>query len=122
MPHPSTFFCSGARLPQSVLRSLGVALVLGKSGFSLSAGRSVVLPDREGMIAEGSLRKAQGNRFVDSHEMNAPFPARGMGGYVKPVHYLWQVESVLLIRTFLHHDNRFPKNFTFRLKLEEKRF
>ena len=74
------------------------------------------------MIAEGSLRKAQGNRFVDSHEMNAPFPARGMGGYVKPVHYLWQVESVLLIRTFLHHDNRLPKNFTFSLKLEEKRF
>jgi len=109
-------------IAQSALRSLGVALVLGKSGFSLSAGRSVVLPNREGMIAEASLRKAQGNLFVDSHEMNAPLPARGMGSYVKPVHYLWQVESFLFLKTFLHHDNRFPKNFAFSLKLEEKSY
>ena len=74
------------------------------------------------MIAEGSLRKAQGNRFVDSHEMYAPLPARGMGSYVKPVHCLWQVESLLFLKTFLYHDNRFPKNFAFSLKLEEKSY
>ena len=72
------------------------------------------------MIAEGSLRKVQGNRFVDSHEMNAPLPARGMGGYVKPVHCLWEVKSDLFLRAFLHHDNRFPKNFSFSLKPEKK--
>ncbi|UPM50000.1 MULTISPECIES: hypothetical protein [unclassified Synechococcus] len=112
-------FCTGAGLQQPLLRPLGVTLVLDKYCFPLSAGRSVVLANREGIIAEGSLRKAQGNRFVDSHKMNALLAARGMGGYVKPVHGLWQVESVLFLSTFLRHNNKFPKNFSFSLKLAE---
>ncbi len=70
------------------------------------------------MIAKGSLRKNQGNRLVDSHKMNALLPARGMSSYVKPVHCLWRVESILFLSTFLHHDNRFTKKFSFSLKVE----
>ena len=99
-----------------------VALVRMKEGFSLSPGGSVVLTNREGMIAERSLCKTQGNRLVDSHKMNTLLPARGLGGYVKPVHCLWEVKSDLFLRAFLHHDNSFPKNFSFSLKPEEKRY
>ena len=72
-----------------------VALVRMKEGFTLSPGGSVVLTNREGMIAEGSLCKTQGNRLVDSHKMNTLLPARGMSGYVKPIYGLWNVKSIL---------------------------
>ena len=83
-----TPFCTGAGLPQLLLHLVGVALVLMKEGFSLSPGGSVVLTNREGMIAEGSLCKTQGTRLINSHKMNTLLPARGMGGYVKPMHGL----------------------------------
>ena len=36
-----------------------------------------------------------------------------MGSYVKPMHGLWKEKSVLLISTFLHQGNRFPKTLHF---------